>query len=302
MSNSLTRDRTSGKSHIEQHLRAQLELLQNHDGDASASPGSRDSRGALAHSPSSQGANGYEDLAAVSHEAVRALGKTQVEAHIHPDLRGLSEQSPPDMMSISPAPGHSPSTSPTALSSASMAPAPSSSAADVRAAVEGPKAKRELSQSKRAAQNRAAQSENFALRGYVMSLQARLLDLQGDYPPPPPNINLTQSPGAQQQPGALTAASAGAAGQVSDAASSVSVVTSLEAVAQAVAAEEQLAQSQHQEQQQQQQQQQREQSQTYPSPNYRPESREEDSRTAEEINRQFQEDHQQGASAQPAET
>lgn len=163
MSNSLTRDRTSGKSHIEQHLRAQLELLQNHDGDASASPGSRDSRGALAHSPSSQGANGYEDLAAVSHEAVRALGKTQVEAHIHPDLRGLSEQSPPDMMSISPAPGHSPSTSPTALSSASMAPAPSSSAADVGAAVEGRKAKRELSQSKRAAQNRAAQVCNFHL-------------------------------------------------------------------------------------------------------------------------------------------
>jgi len=87
---------------------------------------------------------------------------------------------------------------------------------------EGRKAKRELSQSKRAAQNRAAQrafrqrkegyikkleqqvreyadmeagyktiqAENQALRDYVIHLQSQLLDTKGEYPPPPANVNL----------------------------------------------------------------------------------------------------------------
>ncbi|KAK0665892.1 putative transcription factor kapC [Cercophora samala] len=82
--------------------------------------------------------------------------------------------------------------------------------------------KRELSQSKRAAQNRAAQrafrqrkegyikkleqqvqefnqmeesfkamqAENFQLREYIVHLQSRLLESQGNYPPPPDNISL----------------------------------------------------------------------------------------------------------------
>lgn len=88
---------------------------------------------------------------------------------------------------------------------------------------------RELSQTKRAAQNRAAQrafrhrketyirqleeqnknflnmekaykglqSENYALRDYVITLQARLLDATGDFPPPPPNVNIN-APNTQQ--------------------------------------------------------------------------------------------------------
>ncbi|ORY63198.1 uncharacterized protein BCR38DRAFT_485962 [Pseudomassariella vexata] len=88
---------------------------------------------------------------------------------------------------------------------------------------DGRKAKRELSQSKRAAQNRAAQrafrqrkehyikkleqqvreysemehsykliqNDNYALREYVIQLQSRLLDLQVDPPQAPPHLNLT---------------------------------------------------------------------------------------------------------------
>jgi hypothetical protein len=83
--------------------------------------------------------------------------------------------------------------------------------------------KRELSQSKRAAQNRAAQrafrqrkegyikkleeqvrelhnlednfkaiqAENYSLREYIIHLQSRLIESQGDYPQPPPNVNLS---------------------------------------------------------------------------------------------------------------
>ncbi|KAG8530054.1 uncharacterized protein KY384_005536 [Bacidia gigantensis] len=82
--------------------------------------------------------------------------------------------------------------------------------------------KRELSTSKRAAQNRAAQrafrqrkeshikdletrireydnlntsykaiqNENYALREYIIALQGNLLQNKGSYPPPPPHINL----------------------------------------------------------------------------------------------------------------
>ncbi|KAI0019532.1 hypothetical protein F4780DRAFT_440145 [Xylariomycetidae sp. FL0641] len=88
---------------------------------------------------------------------------------------------------------------------------------------DGRKAKRELSQSKRAAQNRAAQrafrqrkehyikkleqqvreytekehtykaiqNDNYALREYVIQLQSRLLDLQVELPQPPPNVNIS---------------------------------------------------------------------------------------------------------------
>ncbi|KAK8214225.1 hypothetical protein IWZ01DRAFT_232750 [Phyllosticta capitalensis] len=88
----------------------------------------------------------------------------------------------------------------------------------------GPKGRRELSTSKRAAQNRAAQrafrqrkeeyikslkdqvnqlqemadqyrtiqAENNTLRDYVISLQSRLLDCQGNYPDPPSTIDLSR--------------------------------------------------------------------------------------------------------------
>ncbi|KAF7918446.1 uncharacterized protein EAE98_009689 [Botrytis deweyae] len=83
--------------------------------------------------------------------------------------------------------------------------------------------KRELSQSKRAAQNRAAQrafrqrkegyikkleeqvrdfhalednykaihAENYSLREYIIRLQSRLIESQGEFPQPPPHINLS---------------------------------------------------------------------------------------------------------------
>ncbi|KAG9230536.1 putative transcription factor kapC [Amylocarpus encephaloides] len=100
--------------------------------------------------------------------------------------------------------------------------------------------KRELSQSKRAAQNRAAQrafrqrkegyikkleeqvremhaleenfkaiqSENYSLREYIIHLQSRLIESQGEYPQPPPNVNLAH-PHAHRQDGAPIAAMAG---------------------------------------------------------------------------------------------
>ncbi|GAB0131551.1 hypothetical protein EsDP_00000017 [Epichloe bromicola] len=291
----------------EQHLRAQLELLQNHDADASTASGSgsgsRDSRGALSHSPPpSRTANGYQELAAASHEAARALSKTGVEAHIHPDLRGAAEPAS-NMMSLDPPAGHSPAESPPGPPNASLAPASSSSALDMGAIGESRKAKRELSQSKRAAQNRAAQrafrqrkegyikkleqqvrefadneqalkamqSENYALRDYVIHLQSRLLDIQGEYPPPPPNINLSQAGGPPPPASAPPEQAAPAVGVAP---------TPLEAVAQAVAglaAQEQLAQSEQQQRKRQ----------RYPSPGFKPEGREEDTQSPEEVNRQY---------------
>ncbi|TWU76448.1 hypothetical protein ED733_007091 [Metarhizium rileyi] len=204
------------------------------------------------------------------------------------------------MMPIGPPSGHSPDDSSSGPPSTSIAPAPSSSAPEAGIASDGRKAKRELSQSKRAAQNRAAQrafrqrkegyikkleqqvrefaemeqtykavqAENYSLREYVVHLQSRLLDTQGEYPPPPPNVNLSTSTAAQ--PPHVTAP---------EQAPNHGVGTPLEAVAQAVAglaAQEQLAESEGR----------------FTSPEYnKPEARDEDSRTVDdEINRQL---HQQ---------
>ncbi|KAH6716195.1 hypothetical protein BKA61DRAFT_631640 [Leptodontidium sp. MPI-SDFR-AT-0119] len=92
--------------------------------------------------------------------------------------------------------------------------------------------KRELSQSKRAAQNRAAQrafrqrkegyikkleeqvrdlhnlednykaiqTENYSLREYIIHLQSRLIESQGEYPQPPPNVILNHPPRHEQHP------------------------------------------------------------------------------------------------------
>lgn len=37
---------------------------------------------------------------------------------------------------------------------------------------------------------KSTQAENYALREYIIHLQSRLLDAQGEYPQPPPNVNL----------------------------------------------------------------------------------------------------------------
>ncbi|KAK4165963.1 putative transcription factor kapC [Cladorrhinum sp. PSN259] len=154
------------------------------------------------------------------------------EAHIHPELRsghepalnsGYVPVSVPAMISagVPPAPEqvHTMSGSPAVVS-------PGGGVIDHgEGGADGRKAKRELSQSKRAAQNRAAQrafrqrkegyikkleqqvreceetesnwkiaqAENFALREYVISLQSRLIEVAGEYPPPPQSLHLALS-------------------------------------------------------------------------------------------------------------
>lgn len=80
------------------------------------------------------------------------------------------------------------------------------------------------------------QQENYALREYVVHLQSRLLDTQGEVPPPPPNVNLSHSQGQADH-------TMGDAGAVDS-----SIATPLEAVAQAVAglaAQEELGEDRH---------------------------------------------------------
>ncbi|KAK6073041.1 bZIP transcription factor [Seiridium cupressi] len=144
------------------------------------------------------------------------------QTHIHPQLR-VDANLAPALDTMPPGPSGM---------------GPSSSAASAMAVqdlidhdpdISGPdgrKAKRELSQSKRAAQNRAAQrafrqrkehyikkleqqvrdynemehsykaiqNDNYALREYVIQLQSRLLDVQGEVPQPPPNLQLPPPP------------------------------------------------------------------------------------------------------------
>jgi hypothetical protein len=110
---------------------------------------------------------------------------------------------------------------------------------------------------------KALQTENYTLRDYVHRLQSRLLDTQGDYPQPPPGINLahsnpqTQSPHANQE----VAQNAGVAPPA---------VSPLEVAAQAVAG---LNRSEHLAVRD-----------SYPA------VRDDDVRTAEEITRQLQAD------------
>lgn len=48
---------------------------------------------------------------------------------------------------------------------------------------------------------KAIQSENYSLREYIIHLQSRLIESQGDLPPPPPNVNLAH-PGTVRHEGA----------------------------------------------------------------------------------------------------
>ncbi|KAL8371940.1 hypothetical protein RB595_001647 [Gaeumannomyces hyphopodioides] len=203
-----------------------------------------------------QTAHGYSSFPVIAPN----VHTNQSDAHIHPDLR-----SPARYMA-------------TANMMPAVAPQP---AAGAPAPMPGPPipspqapAKRELSQSKRAAQNRAAQrafrqrkegyikkleqqvrdytemdnslktlqSENYHLREYVMQLQARLLSTQGEYPQPPPGLSLGHPHGgapAMQSPGPLPAPQMTAPPACQEPAPSLAPVpgagTPLEQVAQAVA-------------------------------------------------------------------
>lgn len=296
----------NGASTQEQHLRAQLELLKNHDAAASSSavPPARDPRNAPLQPAPARPSNGYDPLTAAAQDASRVLSlKSEVEAHIHPELRARAAHAQAAaMMPMAPPSGHSPGANgpPTA---APIAPAPPMQLQPDDSPADGRKAKRELSQSKRAAQNRAAQrafrqrkegyikkleqqvrdyldmeqsfkamqSENYALREYVIHLQSRLLDVNGEFPSPPPNVNLSQPPPTVPAPTTTSpeAAPSNPAGP-------------LEAVAQAVAglaAQEQMAE--------------RQQHQPPPPSHYSPQFKSadqaaDDTRTADEINRQLQ--------------
>ncbi|KAM7190600.1 putative transcription factor kapC [Rhypophila sp. PSN 637] len=168
---------------------------------------------------------------------------SQNESHIHPQLRSSHEPATtpgyaapvPNMMPA----GLSPTSDQSGAMSTTTVLAPAMSGADTSdGGADGRKAKRELSQSKRAAQNRAAQrafrqrkegyikkleqqvrdyaemenkiqaiqAENTSLKEYVLHLQSRLLDAQGEFPQPPPNLNLgyphAHPPPPQQPPAA----------------------------------------------------------------------------------------------------
>ncbi|KAK4235529.1 putative transcription factor kapC, partial [Achaetomium macrosporum] len=196
-------------------------------------------------------------------------GHTQIqgEAHIHPELRS-SHEPPATVPGYAPIPtliqpGVPIADQGVAMSGPTAPVAPPVGAVQTPESVaDGRKAKRELSQSKRAAQNRAAQrafrqrkegyikkleqqvreygemevsykalqSENYLLREYVAGLQSRLLETQGQYPPPPPGLEFTQQPPpARPDSGASTAQAAGAG------APTAPVSTPLEVAAQAVA-------------------------------------------------------------------
>ena len=46
---------------------------------------------------------------------------------------------------------------------------------------------------------KAVQAENFQLRDYIISLQSRLIESQGEFPQPPSNIDLPRSSGPSHQ-------------------------------------------------------------------------------------------------------
>ncbi|OAA61372.1 bZIP transcription factor [Cordyceps fumosorosea ARSEF 2679] len=298
----------------QQQLRAQLELLQSHEAEhspGSPSSGTHDSRDA-----STRSANGYEDLhfaASVQDTAARALAtKSDADSHIHPDLRAVHDQHSPTsaMMQLAQQDhhGHSPvSTGGHPQGPAAPPLAPAGGDPMALDSADGRKSnKRELSQSKRAAQNRAAQrafrqrkegyikkleqqvrdytdiemtlkqyqSENFALRDYIIQLQSRMLETLGEFPPPPSNVNLSHS---QSAAATTSAAAAPAAATTTEAQpENAAAGTPLEAVAQAVAglaAQEQLSSEQ------------RAQQYAAAAGTYKADGHHEDTRTADEINR-----------------
>ncbi len=65
---------------------------------------------------------------------------------------------------------------------------------------------------------KALQSENYQLRDYIISLQSRLLESQGEYPQPPSNIDIphpqTSGSSAQQIPAPTAPMGSSAASQL----------------------------------------------------------------------------------------
>ncbi|KAI0380041.1 hypothetical protein F5Y04DRAFT_104850 [Hypomontagnella monticulosa] len=270
----------------------------------------------LAHSPSTSAPAPATSAVAAAHPALKPIrpspqthgyGGSNIEAqsHIHPQLRTSSAGVPaPDMMQRGVSPP-SDEAGPVSTSPVTGMAAQGLLGHDPDdGAIDGRKAKRELSQSKRAAQNRAAQrafrqrkehyikkleqqvrdygemehsfkavqNDNYALREYVIQLQSRLLDLQVELPQPPPNVNITP-------PAAASTSGRGAHANTApepapNSSSNNNNAGTLADVAAAVAglrAREPSADG------------------MYPKPGYKAEANE-DSQTAEEIRRQLQQD------------
>lgn len=163
-------------------LQASLELLRSH---AATSPTGGEEQSPSAHSGSVVSPHGYSDIAAAANQAHRAVtddqrgqGQVKEEDYIHPDLRAqATSMMPATPGSLAPAANMMPTnvqlatmppsdTSPPApvAEQQVLAPAPPTSVqpqAQPQDSHEEPpsnrRGKRELSQSKRAAQNRAAQ-------------------------------------------------------------------------------------------------------------------------------------------------
>lgn len=294
---------SGANQHSDQHVDSKVGLLQSSGAEASADLTASPSR-AAPDTVSDRPSNGYDQLSLASQEAINALTpKPGTNSYIHPDLREHEDDD--TMMSMAPPAEHSPDTS-AGPSATHIAPAPPGSLPLDDPSGDGRKAKRELSQSKRAAQNRAAQrafrqrkegyikkleqqvrdytdmeqalkslqNDNGALRNYVAHLQSRLLEVHGDYPQPPQGLNLAHpagAPSAAQAPMATTESIPQDHG-VGNAASGSSTALEAEAVAVAgLAAQEQMA-AEHP---------------RYPSPVYRGDDGGEDTRSADEINRQL---------------
>lgn len=279
----------SGANNQEQHLRAQLELLKSHDATGSSSPTSpapRDTRHQPLQPAPARPSNGF-DHSPNPQDQPRAIAvKSEVESHIHPELRARANNAPTaNMMPIVPPSGHSPGAS-AGPSTAPIAPAPPPHMSPDDHGEGRSKAKRELSQSKRAAQNRAAQrafrqrkegyikkleqqvrelnemeqsfkslqSDNHSLREYIVHLQSRLFDVTGEYPPPPPNVDVAQpthqpsAPAPAPVPAPAPAPASIASAPPEPAPTNSAAGTPLEAVAQAVAglaAQEQIERQQY---------------------------------------------------------
>lgn len=175
--------------YIDAHLREQLEIFNNTSATNSAVGAQPFARGASSEAPqpvSASPSHGFANGATSPPDALPTASNNDPEAHIHPDLRARTGFAPVTNMmpanvqasSASPvAPVAGPSAPPQVQAQPApqphlhphpqpdiQPPGPSSPEDDpmnidsgAGASADGRKAKRELSQSKRAAQNRAAQ-------------------------------------------------------------------------------------------------------------------------------------------------
>ena len=163
-------------------MRAQVELLKNHE--AESSPGSlaeaqNGTRSAQAYSHGARSADEYDHIAAASQDAARVIAsRPEADSYIHPDLRARPGQPSADiMMPIAPPTSRTPEPGPAGPSNQAIAPAPGPESPNSGDGDDMKKYRRELSQTKRAAQNRAAQVSHCPrMQAPICSLALRQAD------------------------------------------------------------------------------------------------------------------------------